>query len=118
MTVEIEIEIKDQDIVDALTTAIESGISYWGYIKKSEAPNKYEDESRTENLIAHVMEDNGSLTIMDSEEDEVLGELTINNIKRGIKLFLQDERAFDPAMDADDADILFQYMVLGEQVFG
>ena len=113
----VEIEIKEQDIVDALTTAIESGISYWGYIKKSKAPNKYPDKFRIENLLAYVMEDNGSLTIMDAEEDETLGVLTNENIERGIKLFLQDGRAFDAAMDADDADVLFQYMVFGEQVY-
>jgi len=117
----VEIEFKDEDVVDALVTAIESGTSYWRSFKgtKKLVPNKYPDKSRSENLIAFVLEDGGEITVIDVEDvDEVLGVFNKENVLRGLKLFVEDGRSFDATMDADDADVLFQFMIMGEIVYG
>ena len=119
---EVKIEFKDEDVRDALITAIESGTSYWREFKgtKKLVPNKYEDKARSENLIAFVLEDGGEITVIDAEDedDEVLGVFNMESIKRGLKLFVESGRSFDAAMDAEDADVLFQLMIMGEVVFG
>jgi hypothetical protein len=117
----VEIEFKDEDVADALVTAIESGTDYWRTFKgtKKLVPNKYEDKARSENLIAFVLEDGGEITVIDAEdEDEVLGVFNKENVLRGLKLFVESGRSFDAAMDADDADVLFQLMIMGEVVYG
>lgn len=119
--IEINLTFKAEDVADALVTAIESGTSYWRLFKgtKKSVPNKYPDKSRAENLVAYVMEDGGEITVVDCEDTEdVLGLFNMKNIKRGLKLFIEDGRSFDAAMDADDADVLFQFIVMGEIVYG
>jgi hypothetical protein len=118
----VEIEFKDEDVKDALVTAIESGTSYWREFKgtKKLVPNKYEDKARSENLIAFVLEDGGEITVIDAEDDddEVLGVFNKANVLRGLKLFVESGHKFDAAMDAEDADVLFQLMIMGEVIYG
>ena len=48
-----------------------------------------------------------------------LGNISKQNISRGIKLYIKSGRSFDVEnMDAIDMDILFQYVVMGDIVFG
>ena len=116
----VEIEFKDEDVKDALVTAIESGTSYWRSFKgtKKTVPDKYEDKARSENLIAFVLEDDGVIEVVDCEDGDFLGLFNKQNVLRGLKLYVEDGRLFDAAMDADDADALFQFMVMGKIVYG
>lgn len=115
---EVKINIKDEDIVDALCTAIESGTDYWRVFKNSKKLVPIvDDEPRAITLINFVM-NGGVLEVYDVEEGDYLGEFSLDNIKRGVELYLMDNRAFDAAMDADDADVLFQFIVMGEIVYG
>lgn len=114
----IEIEIKDKDIVDALCTALEGGSNYWYWVDK--LPEHFDNTiSTSENIINWVLyNQENQIEITDVETDEILGYLCKDNIKLGLELFIENGYIFDPAMDANDADILFQYIVMGEVVYG
>ena len=58
------------------------------------------------------------MKLEDFKTDEILGYLCKDNIKLGLELFIENGHIFDPAMDANKADILFQYIVMGEVVYG
>ena len=114
----IEIEIPDQDIIDVLTTALEGGSNYWYWVEK--LPEFFEENNSTsESVCKYVLASpENKIMISDVETDEELGYLCKNNIRTGISLFTSAGYQFDPAMDANDADILFQYIVMGEVVYG
>lgn len=114
----IEIEIKDKDIVDALCTALEGGSNYWYWIE--ELPEGLSNEfSTSESIINWILcNPENKIEITDVETDEILGYLCKDNIKLGLELFIENDHIFDPAMDANKADILFQYIVMGEVVYG
>ena len=114
----IEIEISDQDIIDVLTTALEGGSNYWYWIE--ELPKDLNKEfSTSESICKYVLaHPENKIMISDVETDEELGYLCKDNIRTGISLFTSAGYSFDPAMDANDADILFQYIVMGEVVYG
>lgn len=113
----LEIEIKDEDIIDALITALEGGSNYWYWIEN--IPKGLKDTLTSSNLIEWILSNpTNKVEITDIETDEVLGYLCKDNIKSGIELFISHGGDFDPAMDAGDADTLFQYIVMGEVVYG
>ncbi len=115
----IEIEIKDEDIIDALSTALEGGSNYWYWIENLDYVPENIDRSYVEYLINWILQDaEAKIKITDVETSEDLGYLSNDNIKRGIDLFINNGYVFDPAMDAGDADILFQYIVMGEIIYG
>ena len=115
----IEIEIKDEDIVDVLTTALEGGSNYWYYLPDVSMTEKigFEKLCVSEKIIVAALKGE-QIPVHDLEnEEDLLGYLSKENIERGIKLFLADGYSFDAAMDADEADVLFQFIVMGEIVF-
>ena len=114
----IEIEIKDEDIICVLTTALEGGSNYWYWIDDIPELSK-NDKLSSENVINWVLlNPENKVEITDVETDEILGYLCKDNIKLGIELFIENCNVFDPAMDANDADNLFQYIVLGKIIYG
>lgn len=113
----IEIEIKDKDIVDALCTALEGGSNYWYWIETlPEFNNKI--ISLSENIIYYCLNDKNNIEVFDVETMDLLGYISKDSIYNGLKLFIESYYKFDPAMDANEADILFQYIVMGEVVYG
>ena len=115
----IEIEIPDQDIIDILTTALEGGSNYWYYLP--DLSMLADSDEYLEDRIFNACVAGGSIPVHGIETDEYLGEINLENIIRGIKLFIKigtSEHTLDPTMDANDADILFQYTVMGEVVYG
>jgi hypothetical protein len=113
----VEIEIPDEDIKDAIITALEGGSNYWYYLPDlGVLPDK--PNPKSEILVDYLFEYiDAEVEITDIETDDLLGYLSFNNIKRGLNLYI-GEKKFDPAMDANDADILFQYIVMGELIYG
>ena len=115
----IEMEIKDEEIIDVLTTALEGGSNYWYYLPDLSMVEKigFEKLCVTERIIVAALKGE-QIPIHDAEnEEDLLGYLSKDTIENGIKLFLSDGRFFAPDMDADEADALFQYIVMGEIVF-
>ena len=129
----------DEDIFDALVTALEGGSNYWYYIpipsdriKKmaiKKAAVKVAGTGRSflsvlgPNLplvdyIWFLMLNDTSLMIYDIENTEdLLGEMSIDTLRKGAVQYIQERGEFDPAMDAGEADCFLQYAVLGEIVY-
>jgi len=94
----------------------------------------------SEKIIRSVLQHGAHFGVWDIEETEgmvpieelrtmgikPMGVLNKENIMRGLNLWLDWKNAggeyvhmiFDPAMDAEDADLFFQLCVLGEVVYG
>jgi hypothetical protein len=127
MKFNIPIEIEPQMVADLITTALEGGSNYW-YLTRGSSDFKVEQtkhltyfEALAENL------DKGydfNVPIYDLEDEhELLGYLSPETIKQGLRLFAQDhteafvEWATSENYDAGVADTAFQLMVLGEVTY-
>lgn len=118
----MSIPVSQQDIDDIVCTALEGGINYWcGSAEVKDGDYKggeYASDviSRGGTLTMHLLEDcdvNGLLTY----------ELNVINFLRGFQRFVNDKihnaysmDGFD--IDANDADIIIQYALFDDIVFG
>lgn len=119
MEINVKMNILEEEIIDVLTTALEGGSNYWYYLPDLDMVKEHPGLVLTERIIRTVLEDKSiSIPVLEVEEKELLGYLNKQNIMEGIELFIQNNYQFDSGMDADDADILFQYIVMKEIVFG
>lgn len=118
----MKINFPDQMIEDILITAFEGGSNFWYNfpdvrmaleIKAPEGAHM----SLSEKIITAVLS-GVSFEVDDIETGEKLGELNQEGIQRAVQKFLDEERILDPAMDAGDADVFFQFAVMGEAVYG
>ena len=113
----IELEIEDQIIIDLMITALEGGSNYWYYLPDTDMVKKYSNFALSENIAKSVL-DGAIIPVYDIEDDhEFLGNITIENIKRGIKKFILDGYNIN-VFDAGDADVFFQYVVMNDLIFG
>jgi len=79
----------------------------------------YNDPLALSERIAMSALDGEEIPVHDNENpEELIGHICKHNIEQGIKLFIENGNKFDPGMDADEADVLFQYIVMGEVVYG
>lgn len=114
-----KINIADEDIIDAICTALEGGSNHWYNTKVDIKTLGRPDEAPSERLVKAALYDNALIDIYDLvEPDEKLGVLSLETIKRGISMYLDNNSSFEADMDAGEADDLFQYIVMGELVFG
>lgn len=118
------VEIPFQTISDILITALEGGSNYWYYLPDLRAVKKLVKEidiSKSERIALAVFR-GASIPVHDTDAEEgeeaMLGYLNLENIKRGINLYINDGRALNPCIDADEADLFFQFVVMGKIVFG
>lgn len=122
----MEIDIPDDYIIDVITTALEGGSNYWYYLPHTDHARKWFPDSNqplSQMIIKAVLQHDEKFIVYDLETKECIGSLTQNNIKRGILFYInhmiemEDRFTFDLAMDAGEADMLFQFIVLGELVY-
>jgi len=119
----MEIDISNQVIEDILITALEGGSNSWYFLPDITMATKHYKGTTlagSEKVIRAVLDHNEVIPVHDAEEEEIkLGDLSQENIKRGIQLFFdREDLSFTADMDAGEADTFFQYVVMGELVFG
>ena len=110
---EPEINVTQEDVDDIVATALEGGINYW--CRKAEVVGDYLGEYASEQISR-----GGTLKLYDSEEDEVY-ELTRDKLYEGVNSVgcSTGEYGLDCCMvDAVVADMIIQYAVMGEIVYG
>lgn len=122
----IEIEIKDNDIVDIIVGALEGGSNYWYNIPHLDMITRRPNMSMSESIAWDAL--NGKtipvydIDEWDSETDEYgesIGGLSYFSIKEGLEMYASDGGSLDfENMDAGDYDTIFQWMVLGEIIYG
>ena len=126
----IKREMDYDSFEDMIVTALEGGSNYWysldlnnsiGFIKK------YADDQRPMTIrIADALYNNedSSVVVLDTEdEEETLGTLTYQSVRKTLENFPKDHQwALDNVLngdcDANDADVVFQVLVMGEVVYG
>lgn len=115
-----QITITRQDIDGIVCCALEGGITYW-CCKAEVVEDEYYGEYASEQISR-----GGSLRMHDSEDDEVYV-LTLDKFLNGIRLACRDgygDEWFDGEsldyfrIDGEAADIIVQYALFGEVMFG
>ena len=114
----------DEDMVNIISSAVYD-IDYWAVIDNDS--NEWDDarsempKDRTfEDLMYHILKKGERIVIWDAEDDEESWELTLDKLLNGIKLAIQN-KYWDGDIDTIDGeigDIIFQYALFDEIVFG
>ena len=113
-------------------TALEGGSNYWYYLSEGavklirKAVPKNEDAYLSTAILKAVLDHDVEVPINDAEdEDEVLGYFSKKTLQERIQKLSEDdstkwalEKEIDGQGDADSSDVVFQYITMGEVVFG
>jgi hypothetical protein len=131
----MEITIKktiSKDVLENIfTTALEGGSNYWYYITDEQVQKVRQSVPKSSNpyiasaILEAVLEHNVEVEINDAEdEDEVIGLITRDSMVERLELLANsgDAWALDNELkedgDASSSDVVFQYIALGEVVYG
>lgn len=117
-------KFSDEDILDIISSAIYD-IGYWGGIHDSneyyEARDELNKEDRTyEDILYHMLKKGDKIVMYDAEDESETWDLTFDKLLNGIKLAIEN-KYWDGDIDAIDGevgDIIFQYALFDEIVFG
>jgi hypothetical protein len=118
--------ISFQTIAEVLDVAFYGGSNYWYWINEiddSKVKIKFIPTFFDSTSIATRVLNGAVISIWDIDTDEELGTLTLDSIKKGLKLMgKQYPKHFINIVtenyDADDADIFLQLAVMGSVVYG
>lgn len=115
----INFVVSDEDIDDIMSAALDGGITYW--CCKAEVVGEYLGEYASEQISR-----GGTLRLYDVE-DGTVSELTLDKLLNGLRLWIENERAFELTeagrldvghIDAFAADAIIQYALFNDVVFG
>lgn len=119
--INVPIEVTQQDVDDIMVTALEGGINYW-----CEGIEVVNNDYKGGEYGSDVISRGGTL-ILSVEDDEPV-ELTLEKFQNGLQKFISSGSAeygvinndeLDCGMiDAPASDLIIQYAVFGEIVFG
>ena len=119
VSVVITFVVTDEDIDDIMSAALDGGITYW--CNRAEVVDEYLGEYASEQISR-----GGTLKLYDIE-DGTVSELTLDKFLNGLRLWIENERAFeltDPGrldvgnIDALAADAIIQYALFNDVVYG
>lgn len=121
--------LSKQEIEDIIVTALEGGSNYWYFLGDTSVLAIREKVSRDEvpelgPAMAKAIDMGAKVPIYDIEQpNDILGILDKEKIQAGIKKNIADQRTEvwevkQGDFDAGTADVLFQYFVMNEIVFG
>lgn len=115
----INFAVFDEDIDDIMSAALDGGITYW--CCKAEVIGEYLGEYASEQISR-----GGTLKLYDME-DGTVSELTLDKFLIGLRLWIENERAFELTdagrldvgqIDALAADTIIQYALFNDIVYG
>jgi hypothetical protein len=132
MEIKIETIVPREVLENVCVTALEGGSNYWYYLSDDavklirRAVPKNEDPYLSTAILKAILDHNVEVPISDAEdEDEVLGYISKKTIQERIQKLSEDdsskwalEREIRGEGDADSSDVVFQFMAMGEVVFG
>jgi hypothetical protein len=125
--INVELNITDQEIKDIVITALEGGIGYWGCLinEGEDFDLFYKDQKgiSTSEFVADLLLSGKSVYFYDSETKSNEGEpweLRLNMILNGIEMYIQETKKinFIDNLDSLVADIIFQYAMFNEIIYG
>lgn len=114
----------DEDMIDIISSAVYD-IGYWAVIDNDsnewyDARAELPKGSTFEDLMYHILQKGERIIIWDAEDDEEYWHLRLDNLLNGIKLTIENgywDGDID-TIDGEIGDIIFQYALFNEIVFG
>ena len=120
ISVVINFVVSNEDIDDIMSAALDGGVTYW--CGRAEVVGEYLGEYASEQISR-----GGALKLHDIEGNGVF-ELTLDKFLVGLRLWIENERAFELAndtgrldigqIDAAAADLIIQYALFDDIVYG
>jgi len=127
----LEIELSREVLEDVFVTALEGGSNYWYFLSEDAIKRIRGAVSRTEDpilstaILKAVLDHGIEVAINDVEsEEEEIGWISKETMQERLQdLYNSDYRwALESHMegngDSESADIVFQYIVIGEAIYG
>ena len=110
MKIEVKIDVTDYQIDCVLSGAFEGGSNYW-----IDCVEVVDGNFKGAEFASDVISKGGELLI-DSKK------LTKDMLVEGVKLYISNSKRyknwFTSNMDSDDSDIILQYALFGEVIYG
>ena len=127
----LEIELSREVLEDIFVTAIEGGSNYWYFLSKDAVKRIRQAVSREQvpylsvAMLNAVLDHGVAVPINDVEnEEDIVGWISIETMQQRLQDLYNSEnrwaieRHINEEGDADSADVVFQYMAMGEAIYG
>lgn len=131
MEITINQSISREVLEDVFVTALEGGSNYWYYLPEEsikairEAVPKSEDPYLSTAILKAILDHDVKVLVNDAEqEDELIGIVSKSTIQARLQLLSDSNNrwALESHVredgDASSADVVFQYLAMGEVVYG
>jgi len=131
MEIKIIQGVNREVLEDIFVTALEGGSNYWYYLPEEsikairKAVPKEEDPYLSTAILKAILDHDVKIAVNDAEnEDEVIGVITRGTMQARLQLLSDSnerwalERHMREEGDAGSADVVFQYLTMGEVVYG
>ncbi len=131
MEIKIIQGVKREVLEDVFVTALEGGSNYWYYLPEHsieairKAVPKSEDPYLSTAILKAILDHDVKVAVNDAEnEDEVIGVITRGTMQARLQLLADSsekwalDRHIREEGDAGSADVVFQYLTMGEVVYG
>jgi hypothetical protein len=131
MEIKIIQGVSREVLEDIFVTALEGGSNYWYYLPAEsiiairKAVPKSEDPYLSTAILKAILDHDVKIAINDVEnEEEVIGVITRGTLQARLQLLSDSKQrwALEAHMreegDAGSADVVFQYLTMGEVVYG
>jgi hypothetical protein len=131
MEITIKTKISREVLEDVFVTALEGGSNYWYYLSEKavadirKAVSKSEEQFLAVAMLKAIIDHDVKVPINDADnEDEVVGVITRALIEPRLQMLADSdskwalEAHLQGQGDADSADVVFQYLAMGELVYG
>jgi hypothetical protein len=131
MEITIKTQIPREVLEDVFVTAIEGGSNYWYFLPEHsikairQAIPREQDPCISTAILKAIIDHDVKVPINDADnEDDVVGVITKDLIQPRLQLLAESDSrwALEAHLreegDADSADVVFQYLTMGEVIFG
>ena len=130
-TIKVVQEIPIERVQDLLCNALEGGSNYWYYLPHESvlairgAVPKSEDPYLSTAILKAILDHDVKVAINDAEnEEDVVGVITRSTMQSRLQLLADSNESYALEAhlreqgDAGTADVVFQYIAMGEVVYG
>jgi hypothetical protein len=127
----LEIELDREVLEDIFVTAIEGGSNYWYFLSEDavkrirQVVRKSDEPYIAVAMFKAVLDHGVAIPINDVEnEEDIVGWISIETMQERLQALLKSgekwalEAHMEENGDADSADVVFQYLAMGEVVYG
>jgi hypothetical protein len=127
----LEIELDREVLEDIFVTALEGGSNYWYFLSEDavkrirQVVRKSDEPYIAVAMLKAVLDHGVAIPINDVEnEEDIVGWISMETMQERLQALLNSgekwalEAHMEENGDADSADVVFQYLAMGEVVYG